>query len=232
MTYQKAIADGIKTLTERGLAAGNTYRGITIAYPTTWVDYLDVAFRRAALTGVNQSVAEMQLENLSVLGLDLVETTAHASARPEHAEWQGKVFSIKGQSAQHSNLVTATGYGTGPGLCGWNCRHSFFPFIAGGSRAYATDELRAMNTKHVTYNDEEITLYDATQQQRYIERGIRKWKREESAFETAGLTDQAAYASGKVREWQSKQREFISQTGLRRDYFRERAGKQHIQRYD
>ena len=76
----------------------------------------------------------------------------------------------------------------------------------------------------MTYNGKEMSLYDATQEQRRIERQIRKWKREASAMEAAGLDNSAAV--GKVREWQAAQRDFIDQTGLRRDYFRERSGKQ------
>lgn len=217
-SYQQAIRDGIKVLTNKGIAV--------IRYPTGWVDYLDVAFRRATLTGVNQTCAEMQLQRMKELGTDLVETTAHHGARPEHAVWQGRWFSLSGLSDKYPNFYTATGYGTGPGLCGWNCRHSFFPVIEGlSNNEYDYDQLRNYNNQTVTYNGSEMSLYDATQQQRYIERGIRHWKREASALDAAGLDNGAAV--GKVREWQARQRDFIDQTGLTRDYFRERAGAQY-----
>jgi len=87
-TYQQAIKDGIRTLTQNGLAS--------ILYPTGHVDWLDVAFRRAVLTGVNQTCAEIQLENARQLGVNLFEVTAHASARPSHAVFQGKVFRWNG----------------------------------------------------------------------------------------------------------------------------------------
>lgn len=70
-----------------------------------------------------------------------------------------------------------------------------------------------------------MSLYDATQQQRHIECNIRRWKRETDALDAAGLDNSAA--KSKVRAWQARQRDFINQTGLRRDYFRERAGKQN-----
>jgi len=69
-----------------------------------------------------------------------------------------------------------------------------------------------------------MSLYDATQQQRYIERQIRRWKREASAMDAAGLDSGAARL--KIRDWQARQRDFVSQTGLTRDYFRERGGAQ------
>lgn len=219
-SYQDAIKAGIQTLTRNGLAV--------IQYPTGWVDYLDVAFRRATLTGVNQTAAEVQLRRMDEMETDLVETTAHHGARPDHAVWQGKWFSRSGQSDKYPNFYTATGYGTGPGLCGWNCRHSFFPVIEGLSdRAYSMEQLRNLNSRKVTVDGEEMSLYDATQQQRYIERKIRRWKREASAMEAAGLDSSAA--KSKVREWQAAQRDFIRQTGLTRDYFRERAGNQNLE---
>ena len=122
-SYQDAIKAGIQSLTRNGLAV--------IQYPTGHVDYLDVAFRRATLTGVNQTAAEVQLRRMDEIETDLVETTAHHGARPSHAAWQGKWFSRSGRSDKYPDFYASTGYGTGPGLCGWNCRHSFFPVIEG-----------------------------------------------------------------------------------------------------
>lgn len=220
-TYQQAIRDGIRVLTRNGIES--------IRYPTGWVDYVDVAFRRATLTGVNQTAAEIQLANISLMGTDLVETTAHPGARPDHAVWQGRVFSLSGTHTLYPDFRRETGYGTGPGLCGWNCRHSFFPFFEGLSdSAYPADKLREYNNKMVTYNDKTMSLYDATQQQRYIERKIRRWKREDNAMAVAGDFDASWKAHDRVLYWQSVQRDFIDQTGLRRDYFRERAGVQVV----
>lgn len=79
------------------------------------------------------------------MGCDLVEVTAHAGARPEHAEWQGKVYSRSGKSKKYPDLVEVTGYGTGPGLGGWNCRHSMFPFYENiSTRTYNNEELEEL----------------------------------------------------------------------------------------
>ncbi|MEG0785203.1 MAG: phage minor capsid protein [Christensenella sp.] len=219
-SYQQAIRAGILDLSRKGIAA--------ITYPTGWVDYLDVAFRRATLTGVNQTCAELQFQRMNELGTDLVETTAHHGARPDHTVWQGRWFSLSGLSDKYPNFYSATGYGTGPGLCGWNCRHSFFPVIEGlSNHEYSYDKLRDFNNRTVNYNGDDMSLYDATQQQRHIERNIRKWKREANAMDAAGLNNHRA--THKVREWQARQRDFINQTGLSRDYFRERAGAQNLE---
>ena len=85
-------------------------------------------------------------------------------------------FFIKKKPAEeYPDFVTVTGYGTGPGLCGWNCRHSFTPFIPGVSQN---------NTEQ--YDLEEVEKnYRKTQQQRAKERAIRKTRRRLSAAEEA-----------------------------------------------
>lgn len=231
--YQSAIKMAIKELAGTGLHF--------IKYPSGHLDYIDVATRRAVLTGISQTAAKLQEYRFNEMGCQFVETTAHAGARSDgsrgpsdHAWWQGRVFfwARPGETnpSEYPDFIISTGYGTGPGLCGWNCRHSFYPFYPGLSEtANTSEQLAAMNSATVTYNGKSMNLYEATQQQRYIERQIRRWKREASAMEAAGLDSSAA--KEKIREWQGRQRDFTNQTGLRRDYFRERGGAQNNATY-
>lgn len=226
--YQTAIKMAIRELAGAGL--------YFIDYPTGHRDYMDVATRRAVLTGAAQTAAKLQEYRFSEMGCKYVETTAHAGARSDgsrgpsdHAWWQGRVFYWaqigEVNPSEYPDFIASTGYGSGPGLCGWNCRHSFYPYYPGISETANTrDQLAAMNSKTVRYNGKALSIYEAAQQQRHIERQIRRWKREASALEAAGQDN--AKAVGKVREWQARQRDFIDQTGLQRDYFRERAGAQ------
>lgn len=64
-----------------------------------------------------------------------------------------------------------------------------------------------------------MTEYEALQQQRSIERSLRRWKRENMAMKAAGLdtTESAA----KIARWQGVQKDFINQTGLKRQAERE-----------
>ncbi len=214
--YNTAIRNAIKDLAGKGLAA--------VQYPNGHINYIEAAVRRAVITGVNQTALKVQETRAQEMGSDLVETSAHAGARPSHAAWQGKVFSLSGTHPKYPDFKKETGYGTGAGLGGWNCRHNFYPFFEGLSEpAYTDEELRQMNAKDYEYNGEKMTEYEATQKQRYIEQRIRKWKREYAAMEAAGLqTDEAA---AKISQWQGIQRDFINQTGLRRQYDREQIGK-------
>ena len=79
----------------------------------------------------------LQLARMEEMDCEFVEVTAHEGARPTHAVWQGRVYHRGGAVVQdgerYEDFEAATGYGTGPGLCGWNCRHNFYPFYPGVS---------------------------------------------------------------------------------------------------
>lgn len=204
--YNAAIRNTIKDLARQGVAS--------ITYPSGHTDALEVAVRRAVVTGCNQTAAEAQIALMDELGTDLVETTAHRGARPSHAGWQGQIFSRSGRSGKYPDFVSSTGYGTGPGLCGWNCSHSFGPYVEGAPRAYSPALLERYESQTVTYNGKDLTLYEAGRQQRYIERQIRRWKREYAAMGGAGLD--AGEAAAKLSAWRAREKDFCQQTGLKR----------------
>ena len=224
--YNTAIRNCIKTLAEKGIA--------TIKYPTGHTDYLDVAVRRAALTGVGQTTGEMQMALAEEMGCDLVEVTAHNGARPSHMEWQGKVYSISGAHPKYPDFVKSTGYGTGDGLKGWNCRHDFFPFFEDSEPAYTQEELNEYENRKVTYNGVEMTEYDASQKQRAYERRIRATKRELSGLDSAiketdnetlkeSLQAEFDRKSVLLKKQEDKIKDFTHQTGLYRDRAREQS---------
>ena len=100
-----------------------------VTYPSGHKDTLETAVRRAVLTGVNQTAGKLQMARAAEMGCKFVEVTAHEGARPDHALWQGRIYHIDGEIDYEGNhyedFVKGTGCGTGPGLCGWNCRHNF-----------------------------------------------------------------------------------------------------------
>lgn len=166
-TYQDAIYDAVSELAKQGIAA--------VTYSSGKTDWADVAVRRAVMTGISQTAGQMQLDLAAEMDCDLVEVTAHMGARPSHALWQGKVYSISGKSKKYPKLSTATGYGTGGGLKGWNCRHDFYPFFEGISE-------RANLPVDVTENNRQ---YELSQKQRAMERSIRATKRRLAAYDGA-----------------------------------------------
>lgn len=211
-SYQAVIRQAIKDLAKQGLQA--------IVYPSGHVDTLEVATRRAVMTGLNQTAAKLSLSRADDMDCDLVEVTAHHGARPSHQVWQGKVYSRSGRNAKYPDFVSYTGYGSGSGLCGWNCRHNFFPFFEGLSRsAYPEEVLRRYENQTVTYNGEKLSYYDATQKQRYLERQVRRWKREYLMLDAAG--QDTTKAATKLNAWRRSLDDFLKQTGLDRQASRE-----------
>lgn len=210
----EAVRNAVKDLSAKGLRTVEYHKGQI----TTHTDNIDVAVRRAVLTGVNQTTAQLQLTVNEELGLDLVEVSAHAGARPSHAEWQGRIYSLSGKDKKYRQFESATGYGTGDGLCGWNCRHTFYPWIEGAPRVWTDKELAKLEDKTVSYNGKQYTDYEASQIQRYYEREIRKWKREASALESAGCPN--AKELDKVTEYNQRLDDFCRQTGYKKQYDR------------
>ena len=167
-TPQDAIFEAVRKLGQDGLKCVNYESGRT--------DQLDVAVRRAVVTGIGKTCCDMQLDLAKEMDSELVEVTAHLGARPSHAEWQGQIYSLKKGHPKYPYFYDATGYGTGDGLGGWNCRHSFFPYFEGLSVA----------ANAPTFSKEEnLEEYTNTQKQRAYERSIRKSKRELAALDSA-----------------------------------------------
>lgn len=210
-----AIRSTIKQLSAEGVGA--------IRYPTGRTDTIEVAVRRAVVTGVNQTALRLQDARADEMGADLVEVSAHAGARPSHAQWQGGIYSRSGKSRKYPDFVKITGYGTGAGLGGWNCSHSFRPWFEGMSRTYDKALLKEYQAKDYEYNGVRMTEYEALQEQRKIERNIRRWKREQNALQAAGLD--SSEASAKIAEWNRRQKDFLEQTGLKADGTRVAVGK-------
>ena len=191
-----------------------------VTYPGGHKDTLETAVRRAVLTGVNQTAGKLQMARAEEMGCKFVEVTAHEGARPDHALWQGRIYHIGGEIDYEGNhyedFVKATGYGTGPGLCGWNCRHNFYPFYPGISlRAYTDERLTELNAPSVEYQGKKYTRYEISQMQRAKERTLRKYKRRFLAESEAGLDTGTSAVRLKAARQDLKQ--FIQETGSKED---------------
>jgi hypothetical protein len=161
-------------------------------------------------TVTNNTVNKMQDQRLDDWGVDLVEITSHLGARPKCFPFQGRVYSVSGKSKKYPAL-SSTSIGQADGLFGINCGHNKYPFFEGFSEP--TYERGSPAKNHIAYKE--------SQQQRYIERTIRKYKTQARAFRKNDDLVAAAQAEQKVKEWQHIMREFIDQTGRTRRYNRE-----------
>lgn len=195
--------------------------GASVLYPSGYSDKIDVAVRRAVLTGVNQTAAKMSEQFCKETGCDYVETTAHSGARPEHEAWQGQVFCISGKDKKYRPF-SDTGYGSGAGLCGWNCRHSFHAFWPGISvPTYTQEMLEDYKAKKYEYDGQELTDYECSQRQRSMERSIRETKRQLTACDAAiKATDDEVLKAQLQSEFESKAVRLKGQEAAMKDFTR------------
>jgi len=167
-------------------------RGIYVDYPSGTRRTLESAVRCCVVTSMNQTAAQVTNQYIVEGGIEYVLVSAHLGARvaqkgqPElasHADWQGKVYKIQGTTPKYPNLLERTGYdvdsNTGQGtvknplgLHGYNCRHSHKPWDPRLRNPYV-DESGNLKID----SEEKRKRYELQQQQRAMERNIRKTKR-------------------------------------------------------
>lgn len=136
-------------------------------------DTIETATARAVRTGISQASARIQIARMDEFDVDLVIVSAHLGARPEHAEWQGKIYSRSG-GGEYPDFETSTRYGYVDGLCGANCRHHFSPWFEGQGNPFEQFD-----------SEENLKRYELEQRQRTLERRIRNTKRETMDWRTA-----------------------------------------------
>lgn len=221
INYNQAIKTAVKQLAESGLKV--------VDYESGHRDSIDVAVRRAIMTGVNQICDQYTNQSAEYLETQYFEVSAHSGARDKpgaspwssHKDWQGKVYyqSESGESdplGLYDDLVETTGYGYVDGLTGANCRHHKYPFIPGVSERTYTDE----QLEHIddglgcTFDGKTYTAYEATQMQRRIERQIRAQKKLRNAYKEAGLSEDATAAGIKLRRLNAEYSRFSKAAGL------------------
>ena len=205
--YNTVLRQSVKKLADSGVRS--------IDYKSGVRNHLDVAVRRALMTGATQITGRMSLMNAEMMGQDLMEITAHAGARPTHQVWQGQIVSLSGKSGYLS--LTDIGYGEVAGFQGANCRHGWFPYFEGISKpTYTKEQLENIDPPDFEYEGRTYTAYEASQKQRQIERAIRKTKRELIVYDNAGLKDDFTAASIKLRRQREFYKGFSKKANLRK----------------
>ena len=188
--------------------------GVYVEYPSGHRDTIETATLRCVRTGVAQSTAEITLAGMEEHGDDLIIVSSHLGARPSHYVWQGKIYSKSGKNKKYPDFYESTGYGTGAGLCGWNCRHSFSPYFEG------------MDNPFKDFDSEENKKTYDLEQQRTLERRIRGTKREVAAMSTAmkaapdGVTDEFRQKyrnkAALLKRQNEQYNEFCRENGMKR----------------
>lgn len=165
-SYSSAILDAIEEISKNN---------ILVEYPSGYKTSIENACRMNIVTSVNQTCGKLQEMRAEEMDWDLMELTAHPGARPEHAVWQGQIVSRSGQKGYLS--YDDIRYGAVDGFKGVNCKHDWMPFYEGSTGTYSNAELQELKNRKVTYDGKEMTVYEANQLQRKLERQIRQDKK-------------------------------------------------------
>ena len=122
ISYGQAIKEAVRELASGGLRV--------VGYESGHRDHVDVAARRAVMTGVSQLCSKYTEQAAEYLETPYYEVSAHAGARDvpgrspwaSHKEWQGKVYSTRTGDI-YPSIYDACGLGAVDGLEGANRRH-------------------------------------------------------------------------------------------------------------
>ena len=160
--YNTVLRRVVKEMTASGIR--------TVNYASGYGNRAPVAVRRAVMTGVHQLAAQINEQVAKDLGTDTYEVTWHAGHRPSHW-WGGNVYTKQ-------QLISICRLGEVDGLCGANCKHSYFAFVDGVSvRTYTPEQLREMEANEQverSYQGKSYNAYEAQQRQRALETRMRK----------------------------------------------------------
>lgn len=209
ISYNQAIANAVRQLAKNGIKV--------VDYESGHRDSIDVAARRAVMTGVNQICAKYTEQSAEYLDTPYFEVSAHAGARDKlgpspwssHKDWQGKVYSIRTGDI-YPSIYEVCGLGAVDGLEGANCRHRRNVWVEGVSERTYTDEQLAHIDDDLgcTFDGKTYTAYEATQMQRRVERQIIKQKRFVTAYKASGQMDEYHAAKAKFTQLNSKYEAF------------------------
>ncbi len=202
VSYTRAVEETVKEL-----ASEQT----KVHYPSGHVDTIETAVLRAVRTGVGQASGNMAIEGMIERDWDIILVSAHLGARygdggenpGNHFWWQGKFYSHTGRTPGLPDFVKCTGYGSGEGLCGWNCRHNFGP----GDLEF---------NPYKSYDSEENKrVYDLSQKQRSMEARIRRTKAKMAGLREAGMDDEYNKAARLLERQNTAYQEFCRENDLR-----------------
>lgn len=209
ISYNQAIKTAVKQLADSGLKV--------VDYESGHRDQIDVAARRAVMTGVSQICAKYTEQSAEYLETPYFEVSAHAGARDKpgpspwssHKDWQGNVYSIRANDI-YPNIYEVCGLGAIDGLEGANCRHRRNVWVEGVSeRTYTNEQLAHIDDGlGCTFDEKTYTAYEATQMQRRVERQIIKQKRFVTAYKASGQMNEYHAAKAKLTRLNSKYKAF------------------------
>jgi len=201
ISTDEAIAQTVREWSKKGIPAivdSAGRRWSTEAYAQT-----------VLRSSVRNVTTETQFTRCEEYGVDLIEISSHADARPGCAPYQGKIYARSGQHRRYPPF-SSTSYGRADGILGVNCRHQIYPYFEG------------VTTKTYEANPNTQRAYEASQKQRRYEREIRASKREVSVMEKLGDDSAVVRAKATLKNREERMQSFLAESGRTRRSNRER----------
>ena len=172
---------------------------------------VEAAVRRNVMGGLGLMQEQIAQQNHDDMGANGWEISAHAASAPDHEPIQGRQYTDAAYQRLNNSLVRRIGT--------LNCGHTAFPIVLGVSQPQYTDaqleQIRQDNATGVMVNGRHYTTYEATQQQRAMERTMRRQKRRIVVDDAAGDKDKLLVDQIRLGQQNAQYRKFSRAAGLR-----------------
>ena len=220
-TYASEMRKVMRVIADNGIRV--TDKGIkTVDYPSGYTRRLDSTVRMNILDGMRDFSNELQKQFGKEFGADGVEISVHANPAEDHADIQGKQFSL--EEFEQLNGKEINGEYVGGELkrpiSTMNCYHYVFSIILGVNKPqYSESELKHINAKNeigFNFEGKKYTMYQGTQLQRQIETKIRTLKDRQILARASGETGKPMVieCQTKIRQLTEKYNELSKVSGL------------------
>lgn len=176
---------------------------------------------------------ELHNENQKIIGEEIgadgIEISVHMNPAPDHADAQGRQFSLEEYEKLQAGLE-ATDYNGKKVMLGhshkggyrpiseMNCYHYVFSIVLGVSEPeYSEKQLENINESNeqgFEFEGKHYTNYEGTQLQRNLERAIREQKDIQIFAKASGNNELIADSQSKITQLTSKYRELSSVSNL------------------
>lgn len=207
-SYTQAVRDSIKQLADNGITGFIDKAGREWT-PEAYVS-MDIK------TTAHNTAIQGQKARSADYNVDTFQVSTKSAARPLCAPYQGRICSWGNWSGTVHDLygneyivhpLNSTSYGEAAGLFGINCGHTAETFIDG----YSVPRYHELTLEEEKENAEQYRL---SQEQRQIERDIRKYKTEALAYNAADDKEAFDATALKIKQKTADYRAFCSENNL------------------
>lgn len=222
-SYGETIRESLNELANKGIKTLNYISKGEDG--TTSIRSYDIegTVRREILTATRQLSGNLNHELIELTESEYIKFSEHLDCRPTHYDWQGTI-------ARKEDWKDIADYGDVAGIYGINCRHYVEPYfqdvelddtITIKDKDGNKKEYKVSNKLKEYSKDDTNDSYSISQKQRYLERGIRSWKRRREMSKANGDIDMLKKSKSKVKEWSDRLDKFTDEHDRRRDFTRE-----------